>query len=212
MDPFRIVAVVLDEHSVATRDPMIARERQQAIYDLLVQNHFKPFNSPGGPYRLILSVKENRLHFDIRLAHDRHVPHGQIILALSPLRRVIRDYFLVCENHRDAVRTSPLQQIETLDMGRRALHDEGATLLRQRLEGKIAIDFETARRHYLDAIRLNPRYADAYFNLALLCERNNDLLQAVGYWQSYLKLDSTSSWASAARKQLERLKKAVRSK
>jgi tetratricopeptide (TPR) repeat protein len=69
-----------------------------------------------------------------------------------------------------------------------------------------------ARKHYLNAIRLNPRYADAYFNLALVCERNNEILQAIGYWQTYLKLDSTSSWARAARKQLDRLKKTVRSK
>jgi tetratricopeptide (TPR) repeat protein len=73
-------------------------------------------------------------------------------------------------------------------------------------------NFEAARRHYLEAIGLSPRYADAYFNLALLCERNNDVLQAIGYWQTYLKLDSTSSWASAARKQLDRLKRTVRSK
>ena len=73
-------------------------------------------------------------------------------------------------------------------------------------------DFESAARHYKLAIRLNPRYADAYFNLALLCERNNNLLQAVGYWQQYLKLDSTSAWAGTARKQIERLKKTLRSK
>jgi DNA-binding transcriptional MerR regulator len=73
-------------------------------------------------------------------------------------------------------------------------------------------NFEDARLHYLEAIRLSPRYADAYFNLALLCERNNEVLQAIGYWQTYLKLDSTSSWASAARKQLDRLKRTVRSK
>lgn len=73
-------------------------------------------------------------------------------------------------------------------------------------------DFNTARKHYLDAVRLNPRYADAFFNLALLCERNGDMLQAIGYWQKYLKLDGTSSWASTARKQLDRLKNSVRSK
>ena len=73
-------------------------------------------------------------------------------------------------------------------------------------------DFSAARRHYLDAVRLNPRYADAYFNLALLCERNGELLQAIGYWQKYLKLDASSSWASTARKQLDRLKNSVRSK
>ena len=161
MDPFRIASVILDEHSVATRDPMIAREREQAIFDLLVKNHFRPFHSPGGPYRLVLSVKENRLIFDIRLEHDRVPPHGQIILALSSFRRIIRDYFLVCETHRDAVRSSPLQQIETLDMGRRALHDEGATLLRQRLEGKITIDFETARRLFTLICTLHLRVWDA---------------------------------------------------
>ena len=146
MDSFRIVGVVLDENSVSTRDPMIAREREPAVYDLLAKNHFEPFNSPGGPYRLILSVRESRLMFDIRLAHDRAEPHGQIILSLSPFRRVIRDYFLVCDSHREAIRNSPLQHIEALDMGRRALHDEGSTLLRERLEGKIVIDFATARR------------------------------------------------------------------
>src|ERR1700761_1886807 len=110
---------------------MIAREREQAIYDLLVKNHFRPFHSPGGPYRLILSVSENRLVFDIRLEHDRTQPHGQIILALSPFRRVIRDYFMVCESHHNAIRAASLAQIEALDMGRRGLHDEGAALLRQ---------------------------------------------------------------------------------
>lgn len=146
MDSFRIAAVILDEHSVATRDRAIAREREQAITDLLVKNHFRPFHSPGGPYRLLLSVKDNKLVFDIRLVHDRVQPHGVIMLSLTPIRRLIKDYFLVCENYRDAVSTSPPQQIEALDMGRRALHDEGSTLLMQRLEGKIETDFATARR------------------------------------------------------------------
>jgi len=73
-------------------------------------------------------------------------------------------------------------------------------------------DFEGARKHYLEAVRLNPRYADAYFNLALLAERTNDILRAIGYWSTYLKLDTTSSWARAARKQLDKLKQSVRSK
>jgi uncharacterized protein (UPF0262 family) len=146
MDLFRIVALILDEHSVVTRDRMIEREREVAITDLLVKNHFRPNNSPGGPYRLILSERENRLLFDIRLEHDRTQPHGHIILSLSPFRRVIKDYFLVCESYYQSIRSSPPQQIETLDMGRRALHDEGSTLLRQRLEGKIETDFATARR------------------------------------------------------------------
>jgi len=146
MDSFRIVALILDEHSVVTRDRMIEREREVAITDLLVKNHFRPHGSPGGPYRLILSERENRLVFDIRLEHDRTHPHGQVILSLSPFRRVIKDYFLVCESYYHAIRSSAPQQIETLDMGRRGLHDEGSTLLMQRLEGKIATDFATARR------------------------------------------------------------------
>jgi tetratricopeptide (TPR) repeat protein len=73
-------------------------------------------------------------------------------------------------------------------------------------------NFPVARKHYLEAIRLNPRYSDAYFNLALLCERNGELLQAIAHWQAYLKLDSSSTWASTARKQLDRLKRMVRSK
>jgi uncharacterized protein (UPF0262 family) len=146
MDPFRIVGLILDEHSVPSRDPAMRREREVAITDLLVKNHFRPHGSAGGPYRLILSERENRLTFDIRLAHDRAQPHGQVILSLSPLRRIIKDYFLVCESYYHAMRSSAPQQIETLDMGRRGLHDEGSTLLMQRLEGKIETDFATARR------------------------------------------------------------------
>jgi tetratricopeptide (TPR) repeat protein len=96
-----------------------------------------------------------------------------------------------------AIEADPEYPLAHFNLGN--LHDEMGLLI-------------DARKHYLEAVRLNPRYADAYFNLALLCERNDELLQAIGYWNSYLKLDSTSSWASSARKQLDRLKKSVRSK
>jgi len=96
-----------------------------------------------------------------------------------------------------AMQADPAYPLAHFNLGN--LHDEQS-------------NFEVARKHYLEAIRLNPRYADAYFNLALLCERNNELLQAIGYWNTYLKLDSSSTWAGTARKQLERLKRAVRSK
>src|SRR5579859_6903509 len=142
--PFRLVNVVLDEATVIRRTREIEQEREIAIYDLLESNNFTPIGSSGGPYNLVLAVEENRLVFDIRLADD--TPHGKVMLSLTPFRRVIKDYFLVCESYYKAIRNAPPSQIEALDMGRRGLHDEGSKLLLERLKGKIAIDHDTARR------------------------------------------------------------------
>jgi uncharacterized protein (UPF0262 family) len=141
---FRLVGVELDERTLVRRTREIEQEREIAIYDLLETNSFAPRNSHGGPYRLVLAEEESRLVFDIRL--DSGEPHGRIILSLTPFRRIIKDYFLVCESYFKAIRNAPAHQIEALDMGRRGLHDEGSTLLKERLEGKIDIDFDTARR------------------------------------------------------------------
>jgi len=141
---FRIAAIELDEASVVVPSREIEQEREIAIYDLLEGNRFEPIGSPGGPYKLILSVSEGRLVFDIRL--EDGAEHGRIMLSLTPLRRIIKDYFLVCESYFKAIRTAPPSQIEALDMGRRGLHDEGSKLLQERLEGKIGLDFNTARR------------------------------------------------------------------
>ncbi len=141
--PFRIASIALDERSVVRRTREIEQEREIAIYDLLEENSFAPLGSPGGPYDLMLGVAENRLVFDICL---NGAPHGKVMLSLTPFRRIVKDYFLVCESYYKAIRNSPPSQIEALDMGRRGLHDEGSTLLRERLEGKIAVDFDTARR------------------------------------------------------------------
>jgi uncharacterized protein (UPF0262 family) len=142
--PFRLVSIVLDEATVVRRTREIEQEREIAIYDLLEANSFAPTGSGGGPYNLVLAVEENRLVFDIRLADDR--PHGKVMLSLTPFRRVIKDYFLVCESYYKAIRNAPPSQIEALDMGRRGLHDEGSKVLRDRLAGKIDVDFDTARR------------------------------------------------------------------
>jgi len=142
--PFRLVSIVLDEATVVRRTREIEQEREIAIYDLLEANSFTPTGSGGGPYRLVLAVEENRLVFDIRLADDK--PHGKVMLSLTPFRRVIKDYFLVCESYYKAIRNAPPSQIEALDMGRRGLHDEGSKVLRDRLAGKIDVDFDTARR------------------------------------------------------------------
>src|ERR1700733_2593361 len=143
-DNFRIASIELDEGSVVRRTREIEQEREIAIYDLLEANSFAPQGSPGGPYKRVLGVSENRLVFDVRLKNDE--PHGRIMLSLTPLRRVIKDYFIVCESYFKAIRNAPPSQIEALDMGRRGLHNEGSTLLQARLKGKIDVDFDTARR------------------------------------------------------------------
>jgi uncharacterized protein (UPF0262 family) len=140
----RISAIALDEKSVLSRTPAIEQEREVAISDLLEGNHFKPKGSSSGPYRLALSVKENRLVFDI--AREGGVRVARILLSLTPFRSIVRDYFLVCDSYYKAIRTAPPSQIESLDMGRRAVHNEGTELLIERLGCKIETDFETARR------------------------------------------------------------------
>lgn len=142
--PYRLSEIVLDERSIVRRTREIEQERDIAIYDLLESNSFTPDGSDGGPYRLVLGIEENRLTFDIQL--EDGTPHGKIMLSLTPFRKVIKDYFLVCESYYKAIRNAPPSQIEALDMGRRGLHDEGSTLLRERLKGKIDVDHDTARR------------------------------------------------------------------
>jgi len=141
---FRLTAIELDEHTVVRRTREIEQEREIAIYDLLEGNHFRPEGSAGGPYRLVLGISENRLVFDVKLESGE--PHGRVMLALTSFRRIIKDYFLVCGSYFKAIRNAPAAQIEALDMGRRGLHDEGSHLLRERLKGKIEVDFDTARR------------------------------------------------------------------
>lgn len=140
----RIGAILLDEKSVVKRSLEIEQEREVAISDLLENNLFKPKGAVAGPYRLALSVKENRLVFDI--ARDSGQRVGRILLSLAPFRRIVKDYFLVCDSYYKAMRTATPSQIESLDMGRRAVHNEGTELLIKRLAGKIETNFDTARR------------------------------------------------------------------
>ncbi len=141
---YRLSAITLDEASVVTRTPAIEQEREVAIYDLLEANLFKPEGSPGGPYRLNLGAEESRLVLDVRLEDDSE--HVKVLLSLTPLRKTVKDYFLVCESYYKAIRTAPPHQIESLDMARKTLHDEGARELQARLAGKVETDFDTARR------------------------------------------------------------------
>lgn len=141
----RIVDITLDETSVVRWNPEIDHERKVAMFDLLEQNHFAPIGDYQGPYALRLSIVENRLVFDIRSAPDER-PLGKVLLPTAGLRRVIKDYFTVCESYFDAIKQAPPSRIEAIDMGRRGLHDEGSDILRDRLKDKIDIDFDTSRR------------------------------------------------------------------
>jgi len=144
-DPrFRLVGVTLEEKNSEGYGRDVEHERQIALYDLTVSNNFRPVGSTGGPYRLVLGVEQNRLVFNVKLENGEQ--HGKLILSLTPFRRVIKDYFHVCESYYKAIPNQPTGRIETLDMGRRGLHDEGAGILMERLKGKIEVDFDTARR------------------------------------------------------------------
>jgi uncharacterized protein (UPF0262 family) len=140
----RLTNVTLDDASVIRRSPEVEHERAVAIYDLLEDNAFRPLGDYTGPYHLHLSIAENRLQLEVR--SEQGATHDTIALPLLPFRRVIRDYFGVCESYYEAIKTASPARIEAIDMGRRGLHDEGSELLRERLDGKVEVDFQTARR------------------------------------------------------------------
>jgi uncharacterized protein (UPF0262 family) len=143
-DNRRLVNVTLDEGSIGRSGPDIEHERAVAIYDLLEENLFAPVGDDEGPFTLHLSMAERRLSFDIRSADGAPVMVHQ--LSLTPVRRIVKDYFMICDGYYQAIRTATPDRIEALDMGRRGLHDEGSRLLQERLKRKVNVDFETARR------------------------------------------------------------------
>jgi uncharacterized protein (UPF0262 family) len=146
-DP-RIIHVELDERSIGWRSADTEQERRIAIFDLVEGNYFAPqrvhADTYAGPYRLKLESEEGRLGLHIHREDGRHLE--TLVLALGRFRRPIRDYFAICDSYYQAIRQSTPQQIETIDMARRGIHNEAAEMLRERLAGKIEVDFETARR------------------------------------------------------------------
>jgi uncharacterized protein (UPF0262 family) len=142
--PDRLIQVTLDEASLGRGTPDQEHERAIAIYDLIEMNSFALPGRDGGPYRLAISLVERKLALDIRSEGDQ--PVMVHFLSLTPFRRVIKDYELICESYYEAIRTSSTAQIEAIDMGRRGLHNEAAEILMERLEGKVKIDLDTARR------------------------------------------------------------------
>ena len=141
---WRIAGITLDEHTVVRRNPDIEHERAVAILDLLEENHFAPTSGCGGPFHLHLAIEENRLSIDVHSAVNGS--RETIVLPLAPFRGIVKDYFMVCESYYEAIRRSSLARIEAIDMGRRSLHNEGSSLLIERLADKVALDLDTARR------------------------------------------------------------------
>jgi len=140
----RLVAVELDEASIGSTNPDIEHERKVAIYDLLEQNSFAPAGQTGGPFSLHLKIDGARLVFDIR--DEKGKPLVAHLLSLTPLRRIVKDYYLICDSYYQAIRSATPDKIEAIDMGRRGIHNEGSRILMERLDGKVEIDLDTARR------------------------------------------------------------------
>src|SRR5262245_20958917 len=130
----RLVAIKLDETSIGRGNANIEQEREVAIFDIIESNKFELVGRDDGPYVLNLGIIEDRLVFGVtREAGDETFT---VVLSLTPLRRIMKDYFIVCESYYQAIRSAPPSRIQSIDMGRRALHDEGSRVLVERLEGK----------------------------------------------------------------------------
>jgi uncharacterized protein (UPF0262 family) len=140
----RLAAVTFDEASIGRANREVEHERAVAVYDLVADNQFKPSGHDGGPYALQLGISGNRLVFDIHLTDG--TPVIAHMLSLAPFRRIVKDYFTVCDSYYAAIRTATPDRIEALDMGRRGLHDEGSRIVMERLKRKVELDFDTARR------------------------------------------------------------------
>ncbi|SMH39325.1 UPF0262 family protein [Maritimibacter sp. HL-12] len=145
----RIARIEIDDTGLAAPTPEIEQERRVAVFDLLEENSFAPVARseavlPEGPYALRLSIRDKRLVFDIETEAGEKA--GEFHLSLGPFRQVVKDYFQICESYFDAVKKLPPAQIETIDMARRGIHNEGARVVQERLEGKADVDTDTARR------------------------------------------------------------------
>ena len=139
-----LIAITLDDASIVRRAPNVEDERRTAIADLLAGNVFSPQCIDAGPYEVFLSVRDNRLLF--RISSERLEEPREVILPITPFRGIIRDYFMMCESYFAALGQTEPHRLEALDMGRRGVHNEGSELLIQQLQGRIKLDFDTARR------------------------------------------------------------------
>lgn len=139
-----IAELHIDQQSLPVTSPEMEHERRVAIFDLIEENEFKPLESPSGPYVVTLKLLDDRLI--IHIIRTNGAARGEFPLSVKPFRRIIKDYFMICEAYHDAIRTATSAQIEAIDMGRRGLHNEGSRLLSDSLRNTIEIDFNTSRR------------------------------------------------------------------
>jgi uncharacterized protein (UPF0262 family) len=153
-DKARICSIVIDEKSLASAGPDAEHERKIAIFDLIEQNSFHVIGYDGGPYDVALSLEDNRLVFNVA---EGTAQVRRFILSMTAMRRIIKDYFMVCDSYYDAIRSSTPAQIEAIDMGRRGLHNEGSQLLTERLAEKVEVDHDTARRLFTLVCALHAR-------------------------------------------------------
>lgn len=143
-DKNKIASIHLDDETLSAAGPDAEHERRVAIFDLIEDNYFKVEGvEPSGPYDVTLSLMDQKLVFAIR---NPSAEEMKFIMSLMPFKRIIKDYFQICQSYHDAIRSSSPLRIESIDMGRRSLHNEGSELLSQRLDGKVTIDFDTSRR------------------------------------------------------------------
>lgn len=140
----RLVAITLDESSIARANANIEHEREVAIFDLLEANTFALEGRDDGPYKLMLGIADDKLALSVTSEDDQAIVTH--MLSLTPLRRIMKDYFIVCDSYYQAIRSAPPSRIQSIDMGRRGLHDEGSRILSERLAGKVTLDHDTARR------------------------------------------------------------------
>ncbi|GBD40968.1 hypothetical protein HRbin39_00340 [bacterium HR39] len=143
-DSRRIVEITLDEKSIVRWSPEVEHERNVAIFDLLEQNDFRLKEGFSGPYRVHLSLRESTLVMRVR--NDQAGEETEVTLPVRPLRRVIKDYFMICDSYYKAIRGATPRQIETIDMARRGLHNEGSEMLMDMLRERVEMDLDTARR------------------------------------------------------------------
>ncbi|MEE9348102.1 MAG: UPF0262 family protein [Robiginitomaculum sp.] len=156
-DDHYIVELNIDEDSLPSSSPDMVHERRVAIFDLLEENEFTPQGSECGPYIVTLGLRDGRLVLEI--SRSNGAPRDEVSFSLTPFRRLIKDYFLICESYHNAIRTAMPAQIEAIDMGRRGLHNEGSRMVTDSLRNKVEVDFQTSRRLFTLICALHRRQA-----------------------------------------------------